>query len=196
MKLIKLLFFAPIILLSACSTDDLSMQSNDINNDSPSSEPTITHEYEEISYSWNTDHTSLTATRVCIDDASLTETETVEVDISITKNATCVETGTRLYTSKVFNNPLFTQKTYEETIPALGHSFSVSLEYVDNDHHGHKCERCDEVTGLDDHNYDVIDLVYAHDNGTAFPDPGEITYECIVCHHQYSEPYYQLEGVL
>ena len=39
--------------------------------------PPLGHEYGEPTYEWSEDHTSVTATRVCLHDASHVETETV-----------------------------------------------------------------------------------------------------------------------
>ena len=199
----KLLFLIiPIISLTSCSTDSLSSpsstdsESTSVNSSTSEASSSIesihVHQFGDVIYSWNNDHTSLTATRVCTLDNTHIETETVGVDVSVTKNPTCTLKGERTYTSKPFVNEAFLTQTYIESIYELGHDYSDVAEYINSNKHGYKCDRCDDVL-LEGHDYQVTNIIYAHDNGTAFPDPGEITYTCSICGHIYSEPYYHFE---
>lgn len=82
------------------------------------------HQWLEPTYSWSNDHTSLTAVRVCGYDSSHMESETVAVTVSITKSATCMETGETTYTSLEFTNPSFVAQSITlNDIPATGHDW-------------------------------------------------------------------------
>ena len=67
---------------------------------------------------------SVTATRVCVRDASHTETETAAAVVEIVQDESCEETGKTLYTAS-FVNPAFAEqsRTLDEP-PAAGHDWA------------------------------------------------------------------------
>ncbi|MGM9630902.1 MAG: hypothetical protein ACI3YR_09440, partial [Butyricicoccus sp.] len=83
--------------------------------------PALDHKWGTPSYTWN-GYASCTAERVCTRDGSHKETETAAATSSVTKEATCTETGVRTYTAS-FENDAFTTQTTTEVIPALGHNW-------------------------------------------------------------------------
>ncbi|MBQ1342233.1 MAG: InlB B-repeat-containing protein, partial [Erysipelotrichaceae bacterium] len=80
------------------------------------------HTWGEPSYQWSENNASVTATRVCQDDNTHVESETVETTSEETTAPSCTETGVRTYTA-TFTNPAFVFQTKTETIAALGHDF-------------------------------------------------------------------------
>ena len=77
----------------------------------------------EITYTWSSDNSQVTATAVPYAQGAETITETVNTTSEITKPATCEEMGETTYTA-VFTNSLFaTQTKVVENVPALGHDW-------------------------------------------------------------------------
>ena len=81
------------------------------------------HDYGAPTYVWNADSTQCTATRICGNDASHVESETVTSNIATT-NATCEETGLVTYTAE-FTNVAFAPQTATKVLPALGHDYGA-----------------------------------------------------------------------
>ena len=79
------------------------------------------HEWNEPSYVWAEDNSSVTATRVCKNNAEHTETETAETT-AVTKDPGCEENGETTYTA-TFDNPAFESQTKTVVIPATGHEW-------------------------------------------------------------------------
>ena len=84
--------------------------------------PATGHAWGTPSYEWSADNSRVTATRVCTNDDSHIETETVSTTSEITKAPTCTETGVRTYTSAAFTNGAFAVQTKEVAEPATGHT--------------------------------------------------------------------------
>ncbi|MBP5654305.1 MAG: S-layer homology domain-containing protein, partial [Clostridiales bacterium] len=84
----------------------------------------------EVTYEWSKDNSECTATRVCANDPSHVETETVKATSEVTKQATCEEDGETVYTA-VFENPVFETQTTKASIPAkTGHDWGeVTYEW-------------------------------------------------------------------
>ena len=80
------------------------------------------HIWGEPSYQWSENNASVTATRVCQEDNTHVESETVETVSEETTAPSCTETGVRTYTA-TFTNSAFASQTKTETIAALGHDF-------------------------------------------------------------------------
>lgn len=76
------------------------------------------HDWEDPTYEWTENNSFLTAARVCRNDSTHTETETVEVTIEIVPPTENTE-GTAVYTPGGFKNEAFTARTMERTIKAL-----------------------------------------------------------------------------
>ena len=82
--------------------------------------PTLGHDWGMPTYTWNTDNSKVTATRVCVRDAEHVETETVETIRELVSAPTDEETGLYHVFSKAFENPAFTVQSNENySIPAL-----------------------------------------------------------------------------
>ena len=97
--------------------------------------PALGHAWGAVDYEWNADHTKLTATRVCANDESHVETETVGATSQVTTPATCTEMGRTTYTSAAFENSAFSAQTVTLTdIPALGHDWSAAAYEWNADH--------------------------------------------------------------
>ena len=79
------------------------------------------HAWGEVQYSCNDAHTKVTATRVCSNDTTHVETETVDVNYGVVTAATCEATGLGRYTG-TFTKEAFGVWTEDVTIPATGHT--------------------------------------------------------------------------
>ena len=69
------------------------------------------HRWADPTYSWNDDNTQVTATRICINNGSHVETETVTAIGQVTTPATCTTAGKTTYTSAAFVNEAFAIQT-------------------------------------------------------------------------------------
>ena len=97
------------------------------------------HNWAEPLYNWANDKSAVTAERICMNDETHTETETVQARPEITKEATCTEEGEITYTSNSFDNESFTIQTLK-----------IAINKNDN----HKWE--EPVYFWDEDNYTVI----------------------------------------
>jgi len=79
------------------------------------------HSWGSVSFSWAADHSTCTSKRVCGNDASHQEVETVDAQVNETP-ATCVAAGQTVYTA-VFENEAFAQRTVTITIDQLQHHY-------------------------------------------------------------------------
>ena len=120
--------------------------------------PASGHDWDEPTYEWRGDYAEVTATRVCKNDESHVETETVQTTAEETLAPTVEAEGVMTYTA-VFQNPAFGTQTETDTIPKLdptdpcadGHDWGEP-EYVWSDDFGtcnasHRCARCQELEG-------------------------------------------------
>ena len=84
------------------------------------------HDWGETVYVWDSDHSKVTATRVCKNNAGHTETEEAALDKKeVTVKPGCETKGKTTYTSKAFANEAFKVQTVtEEDIPANGHKLN------------------------------------------------------------------------
>ena len=83
------------------------------------SEPTG-HDWAAPTYTWAADNSTVTAARICNNDPSHTETETVNTTVE-TVAATCTAQGNRRYTA-TFENPVFETQTKTVVIDVLDHT--------------------------------------------------------------------------
>ncbi|MCR5173900.1 MAG: InlB B-repeat-containing protein [Oscillospiraceae bacterium] len=81
------------------------------------------HKWGEPTYEWAEDNSSVTATRVCANDASHAETETAKTTAEVTKAATCEEAGETTYTAEFENEAFEKQTKTAADIPAIGHKW-------------------------------------------------------------------------
>ncbi len=93
--------------------------------DKPVAIPATDHDWNAPVYEWTSDHTSVTATRTCKNDASHVETETAAATDAVTTPATCTQEGVKTWTSAEFTNPAFEVQRTTEIIPKTGHDWDV-----------------------------------------------------------------------
>ena len=89
------------------------------NNSTP---PEHKHTWGEATYSWTIDYSRCTASRVCLDDESHKETETVNSVYLLVRDATCTESGLETYTA-TFENSAFETQVNEYVLPAKDHNY-------------------------------------------------------------------------
>lgn len=132
--------------------------------------PAIGHDFGTPDYTWN--GTECTAHRVCANDASHEESETVTAAVNVTRNRGCVLDELSAYTA-TFTNPAFAAQTEQDIMTAnkLGHDFTVAQH--DEKQHWNKCSRCD-----------ATDEKVNHTGGKATCIEQAI---CEVCHSPYGE---------
>ena len=135
------------------------------------------HAWGAPSYEWTQDGDDwkCTATRVCANDASHVETETVTATHKTTTVATCEETGVETYTA-TFENTAFEAKTKEIEISALGHDYGAWTELDDNQHQ-RVCANDPTHVEKEDHNWNAGEITTPATCETA----GIMTYTCEVC---------------
>ena len=130
-----------VIYCSVCSAE-LNREHKEI--------PATGHDWTEPTYSWSTDNSEVTASRVCKNDGSHIETETVNTTSEVTKKATCTEPGDTTYTA-VFQNAAFAKQTKTVTnIAALGHALGTPVKENET------VPTCTEVGGYDTVVYCVV----------------------------------------
>ena len=112
-------------------------------------EPALGHDWQAPAYVWAEDNSTVTATRVCANDAEHKETETVDTT-SETVDATCQKAGSTTYTA-TFKNTAFTVQTNVVELEQLQHS------YTDNGDGTHTCTNgCEETANHDFTNGDCV----------------------------------------
>ena len=155
--------------------------------------PATGHKYGTPTYTWSSDKSTCTAKRVCANNASHIETETVNVTSAITKEATCTETGTKTYTA-TFKNGAFAKQTNTVTIPALGHNFSTDYiidkepTHTEDGSKSQHCTRC----GAKQNIITISATGHTYNAGVITKNPtctekGLKTYTCIGGDHTYTE---------
>lgn len=75
------------------------------------------HKWDEPTYEWSDDYGTVTASRVCQNDPTHTESETSATTSETTKEANCSQTGLIHYTSNAFKNPAFAVQEKDREIP-------------------------------------------------------------------------------
>ena len=112
--------------------------------------PATSHDWGDPVYTWSDDYKTVTAERICKNDADHKETETAEAACEVTKGATCTEAGTGVWTSAAFENSAFEVQTKEVEIPATGHDWDEGkvIKEPTNKEEGkmlYTCRRCGET---------------------------------------------------
>lgn len=82
--------------------------------------PALDHSFGEVTYTWSSDNSTCTATRVC-ENCNYKEVETLDTKVTIKTPATCKNKGVKLYTAE-FTKLAFEVQTKEEEIPSLDHT--------------------------------------------------------------------------
>ena len=95
--------------------------------------PAAGHAWGEPAYEWAADYSTVTATRVCANDASHVETETVGAT-GVETGSGCYAAGSVLYTSDPFENPAFTVQTIEVVTGAANHDWGDPTYVWAEDH--------------------------------------------------------------
>ena len=155
--------------------------------------PATGHKYGEATYTWSNDKSTCTAKRVCTNNASHIEIETVNSTNAITKNATCTETGIKTYTA-IFKNGAFEKQITTSTIPALGHDFNTDYTIDKNPTHtedGSKSQHCKRC-GAKQNIISISATGHTYNAGVITKNPtctekGLKTYTCIGGDHTYTE---------
>ncbi len=81
------------------------------------------HSWKTPTYEWSEDGMTCTATRVCANNSSHKETETVNSTSVVRIAATCTEMGTTRYTAEFENTAFNSQSKDIQDIAAIGHSY-------------------------------------------------------------------------
>ncbi|MBP5694098.1 MAG: leucine-rich repeat protein [Bacilli bacterium] len=81
-----------------------------------------THKWGRPTYTWSSDYTSCTATRVCEDNPEHVERETVNSTYTVLTEAQCEIDGEGRFTAR-FENEEFEIQAYNITVPALEHTW-------------------------------------------------------------------------
>ncbi len=79
------------------------------------------HNWGTPTYEWSSNYSQCTATRICLNDSTHIETETV--NSTYVGEVKCVEEVIRTYTA-TFNNSAFTTQTHNETLSPVGHDWN------------------------------------------------------------------------
>ena len=84
------------------------------------------HDWGEATYTWSKDRSSCTARRVCRNDKSHEETETVDAVATVTQERSCTDDELTTYTA-AFKNAAFATQTAKDvkTADATGHDFTA-----------------------------------------------------------------------
>lgn len=96
--------------------------------------PELGHSYGEVSYEWNNDNTKVTATRICVNDSTHIQTETVDVTYEVTLKQTCTLNGKGTYTSNLFTNPAFMVQVKDIVLNNLDHDYKNPVENGNGTH--------------------------------------------------------------
>ena len=110
------------------------------------------HTYSDVEYTYSEDMEHLTASKKCSVEGCTNEiSETVDLIKTVTKEPTCTESGSAVYTSNNFVDSAFKVQTKNVTLEALGHDIihhnavGATCEtdgYLEYD----TCSRCDYST--------------------------------------------------
>ena len=96
------------------------------------------HNWGTPTYTWASDGSTVTAERVCGNDSSHKETETMQAARTVTSEATC-ETGETVRCTASFSNSAFTTQTKTFTGEPLGHDWEAVYEWGETDTGGLIC---------------------------------------------------------
>jgi len=159
--------------------------------------PAKGHYFGNPVYEWSSNYTVITASHSCInDDCAYVESESANAWYEITKEPTCLDTGIKTYISASFANEAFTSQTYDEILPANGHSYYTTIIDATCTQQGYSIHTC-SVCG-DEYTDNYIDVI-PHDYAATITEPtcldgGYTTYECVNCHDLYRSEYTQMLG--
>ncbi len=95
--------------------------------------PKLDHVYGPVTYSWNSNYSQCTATRVCLNDENHYQSETKNSNSTNISDATCEEDGLRQKTVTFENTAFETQVEYV-VVPALGHMWQEPTYFWNSDY--------------------------------------------------------------
>jgi len=87
------------------------------------------HKWSKVEYEWADDYSKVTATRICENDNTHIETETVETTLKILKVATCSEPGRMGYYATFKNNAFGSVSNENVIIPKVDHDWDTVIDY-------------------------------------------------------------------
>ena len=85
--------------------------------------PATGHKWGKAEFTYSNNSMQCTASRVCLNDSTHTDTQTASARYSVTKAASCTQDGVGTYTF-TFEDPSVQPQSRSETIPAKGHNWS------------------------------------------------------------------------
>ena len=142
--------------------------------------PKTGHDWNNPTYDWAADHTSVTATRTCKNDPAHVETDTASARSEVTKAATCTETGVRTWTSAAFSNTAFAVQTTTVAIPATGHDWGTPVwTWTGNDEDGYTKVTAEFTCKNDTTHVETVETTEIPEPVRVEPtatEPGSITY--------------------
>ena len=144
------------------------------------------HDWNDPTYEWADDYSTVTAKRVCKNDPAHIEEETVDTQAEDIRKATCKSEGEKKYTAS-FSNPIFKgqEKTIETPIDPSNHKWNEGEEISSQDICGGKgmkytCNNCSKtkIEGSGEHEWE--------DKWTYYPEPtctesGQRFHKCKKC---------------
>ena len=133
------------------------------------------HTWSVPTYTWSEDGKTCTAERVCAEDSSHVDRETVDATGEITTPATCTAKGQTTYTATFTSSWAETQTKVLEDVEMLTHSYETEWK-TDAIGHWHACTICGAKKDEAAHSYEWIIDQEATDTQN-----GSKHQECSVC---------------
>lgn len=106
----------------------------------PVEPPTHEHTWADPTYTWSDNYSSCTAERVCTQDSSHKETETVNSTYTVVTESSCEADGLGRYTVS-FKNSAFITQTHDTVIEAFGHDWGTPTYTWSDDYSSCTAER-------------------------------------------------------
>lgn len=136
------------------------------------------HTWGEPSYIWSEDGSTCTAVRVCTENESHKEEETVTAKAEITQEATCTSKGKTTYTA-VFESEWAKLQTFvKENVEMIAHTLGESWK-KDDDYHWKECTVCADQIDKTAHTFQWI-----IDKEATQTEDGSKHEECTVCGYE------------
>ena len=135
--------------------------------------PVIVHNFEEPTYVWADDYSTCTASRICIDDAFYSESETNESTFTYLVEPTSTAAGSGRYEVS-FRNPVFETQTIDIDMPTIEREINEQI-------YNKECSKDYLTKHICDINYTFTlatkdNLNIYHDSWTLKYDNGKIYY--------------------
>lgn len=134
------------------------------------------HSWNNVSYTWNSNNSAVTAKRICKYNASHIETETVNATSKITKEATCTEKGETTYSATFSNTAFVKQQKTIANISASGHNYSEPVYEWENESESCKAFAYCMNNGCSDEIEEQVIAVASIKTPATYEDMGWTTY--------------------